>query len=300
MHIVNTHGKVILIGEHAAVYGHKAIVFPLDQVGVKIEAIQSDVSYISSSFFTGKVTDLDERYVSIKTLISKLDQFFNTSLHLNITLNIPLSAGLGASASLASAIVLSYYHFMQKELDDLTHFNWIQISEMLAHGNASGIDAFAMTQKHPFIYQKGHDFQTLNLSLDAYLCVVDTKIAGHTKEAVSKIRDHLLEDPLNINPMIESLGALTFQMEAALTAKDHDHIGACMTKAHHILKSLDVSHEILDELVDVALTCKAKGAKLTGGGLGGCMIAYFDNQAYLQTWIDYVKSKNLPYYIQKV
>jgi mevalonate kinase len=298
---VSSHGKVIWMGEHAVVYGHQAIALPLFQVGCDVDLTKSEKTYIKSSFYEGYVEDMDERFLSIQSLIQRLNQYFHINVHMNITLRIPLSAGLGASASIASAIIQAYYQLCQETLSQEKHVEWIQQSEMIAHGNASGIDAHAMTLKNAFIFKKNEPIMPLKTSLDAYIFIVYTDIEGHTKEAVMKVKDRLLLDAFDTETKLNTLGQLTKDMVQYMKEKAHTHIGRIMTEAHHLLHQLGVSHPTLDQLCALTLRHGALGAKLTGGGLGGCMMAYFLDEASLNQAIEKVKETGFhTYFIQKV
>jgi mevalonate kinase len=296
-----SHGKIIWMGEHAVVYGYKAIALPLFQVGVQVTLSESDESSIKSSFYSGLLTSMPNIYLSIQTLIFELNAFFNTKVSLDIQMKIPLNAGLGASASIASAIVLAYYKHFNQTLDSVTHIKWIQLSEMIAHGRASGIDATAMTLKTPFIFKKDTPFTPFETNLDAHMLIVFSNVSGKTKEAVNHLEILHKEHTKETEERFKILSEVTETLLKSIELKAHDVIGDMMNRAHHVLKSLHLSHKEVDRLVDICLKHKAHGAKLTGGGLGGCMIAYYTDLDALHQTIKEVENKGFhTYFIQKV
>jgi mevalonate kinase len=298
---VLSHGKIIWMGEHAVVYGYQAIAFPLLQVGVQVTLIQSDSTYIQSSFHVGPLETMQRIYLSIQTLIYDLNAYFKTEVHLNIELKIPLNAGLGASASIASAIVLAYYTHFNQTLEASTHIKWIQLSEMIAHGRASGIDAAAMTLYTPFIFKKDTPIIPIETNLDAYMLIVFSNVSGKTKEAVQRLETLHKEDKIKTEEAFKTLAEATEMFLDSIQTKSHDVIGEMMNRAHHILKSLHLSHPVVDSLVDLCIKNKALGAKLTGGGLGGCMIAYYNDLNALNQSINEVQKEGFhTYFIQKV
>ena len=138
-------------------------------------------------------------------------------------------------------------------------------------------------------------FSTLDLDLDAYLVIADTGIHGNTREAVEKVAQ---AEEANL-PHLAVLGDLTEIVQKAIQDKDIQKIGHMMTKAHTHLQAIGVSIDISDQLVKLSLENGALGAKMSGGGLGGCIIALASTKAdaekiskalkeggAVQTWIE--------------
>ena len=296
-----SHGKIIWMGEHAVVYGYQAIALPLFQVGVKASLTISDSTHIESSFFVGALHSMPNTYRSIQTLIYELNAHFKTQSHLKIEMKIPINAGLGASASIASAIVLAYYQHFNQVLDTETHIKWIQLSEMIAHGKASGIDAAAMTLQTPFIFKKDVPIIPMKTDLDAHLLIVFSNVSGKTKEAVNHLETLHKHTPTDVEDAFKTLSEATETLIQSIQTKSHDVIGKMMNRAHDILKSLNLSHPQVDALIQICMKNKALGAKLTGGGLGGCMIAYYIDIDALNQSINEVENSGFhTYFIQKV
>ena len=113
---------------------------------------------------------------------------------------------------------------------------------------------------------------------NASLIIADSGIHGSTREAVGGLRRRYENDPDNIGPRINRLGALTQNAIMALDQADAPALGAAMNEAHTLLTKLSLSLPILDDLADAARRAGALGAKLTGGGLGGCVIALVAGQ----------------------
>ena len=133
------------------------------------------------------------------------------------------------------------------------------------------------------------------MDLSAYLVIADTGVYGHTREAIqvveSKGKDAL--------PFLHALGELTKQAEEAIKTKDAVKLGEILSQAHGNLKAIGVSSPEADALVETALEHGALGAKMSGGGLGGCIIALVANanevhelterleeKGAVQTWIE--------------
>ena len=112
------------------------------------------------------------------------------------------------------------------------------------------------------------------MNLGAYLLIADTGIHGHTRDAIMNIKnmgDRAL-------PMLEKLGKLTEETEKFIEEKDVINIGKNMISAHGELKKLGVSIKKSDVLVKTAIDEGAYGAKMSGGGLGGCIIALMESK----------------------
>ena len=113
---------------------------------------------------------------------------------------------------------------------------------------------------------------------NASLVIVDSGVHGSTHEAVSGLRQRYENDPENIGPRINHLGTLTQIAIMTLDQADAPALGGVMNEAHTLLTELSLSLPILDDLADAARRAGALGAKLTGGGLGGCVIALVAGQ----------------------
>lgn len=111
----------------------------------------------------------------------------------------------------------------------------------------------------------------------AHLVIADSGVHGSTRQAVGGLRLRYEENTGTIGPLIDELGALAQTAVAALGDGDAPALGAVMNRAHTVLAELDLSLPVLDELTASARRAGALGAKLTGGGLGGCVIALADS-----------------------
>ena len=131
----------------------------------------------------------------------------------------------------------------------------------------------------PISFTRNIGFKEIEVNLGAYLVIADTGIHGNTREAVEKVEAIGLDALSDLN----RLGELSQQAEGALKAKNQKLLGQLMSQAHNHLKSLGVSCDLSDLLVATALEHGALGAKMSGGGLGGCIIALTSTEDQAQT-----------------
>lgn len=274
--IGQAHAKVILIGEHSVLYNHPALSLPFKALQVNVIIKPSDKTSIVSDLYVGILDDAPEILSPIIHLIRLLQIHFNlTGCEINIDSNIPWGAGLGSSAALASAITKAFYQSMEISLDHLKLLEWIEISETLAHGRPSGVDALTTSFDVAWIFTKGQTPHSLPLSLHAFLVIAQTQELGSTKEAVKKVAQKVDQEGLIT---INDLGQLTHQSIEYIKEHQLELLGQTLTQAHEHLKHLGISTPTLDYCVELSLKHHALGAKLTGGGLGGCMIALVKDQ----------------------
>lgn len=276
--IGSAHAKIILIGEHAVVYGYPALALPLLSSKVHVTLRKSDETYVSSALVEGPMHTLDETFDPIKKLVEKLLNVFNmNAVSLTIDTDIPINAGLGSSAAISSAITEAFFDYNDVSLSQETRFNYVQFSETLAHQTPSGIDAIITMSKTPIKFIKGESLKPFEIDLDGYLVVGNTGVKGKTKEAVNHIAQTI--NTPSTKALIDQLGVLTLNAISAINDNNLIALGNALTLAHDALTALGVSHPLLDALIKDSLSKGALGAKMTGGGLGGCAIALASNQA---------------------
>ena len=210
---------------------------------------------------------------TIRVSLKRLNQEA-ASIHLIIDSQIPAERGMGSSAAVSVATTRALFDYFDTALTQKELLEIVDISEKIAHGNPSGLDALMTSSSIPYYYIKGQPFEPLTLNLDAYLIVGDTGKTGQTKEAVQSIADKLNgHTELETKKLIDQLGLLADSGRDFLEKNQPDKLGQTMTEVHHILTTLGVSSQELNQLVETAMANEALGAKLTGGGRGGCMIA---------------------------
>lgn len=298
-----TCAKVILFGEHSVVYGYSAIALPLKNLRMRATVTGRDLAgeenagcetgetsiplnsdsriTLSCLDFNGKLSEVPPRFSSVRTAIHAALEFagrVGDSLHVATESNFPPERGLGSSAASAGAVIraiLDYYKIRASE-DEI--FALTQSAERVAHGRPSGLDATATSASWPVRFSSG-EFSRMEINMRAWLILADSGCKGMTRVTVDALRARMDEQPDAVKNKLDELGAIANQAADDLALGRAADMGARMTRAHRILTDLGVSTPQLDKLVRAALDHGALGAKLTGGGGGGCVIALADTEA---------------------
>ena len=268
--IGKSHGKIILIGEHSVVYGYPAIAIPLQKI--EIECI---VEEAKSSFFYNNTNTLS---VAIFTALKYLKKE-NAKIKYKITSQIPQKRGMGSSAAVSIAAIRAVFDYFGKNLESDLLEKLVHTAEIVAHNTPSGLDAKTCLSDKAIKFIKNKGFSYIDLNLDAYLVIADTGIYGNTGDAVQNVKN--LGSKADIP--LKKLGELTDEMTKILTENNEskkeklDNIGKIMTKANTELEKLNITIEKTELFVKTAIENGANGAKISGGGLGGCVIALAEN-----------------------
>ncbi|WIE71501.1 mevalonate kinase [Curtobacterium sp. MCJR17_020] len=282
----SSHGKTILIGEHAVVYGAPALVLPV--LDARVVATVSPVSAgadeaagttvghtLESTVHTGPL-DLAPAAVmpTVTAVTATLRHFGVTDRHFHVRVDseVPTARGMGSSAAVAAAVTAAVADALGETLDAETHHDLIQECERVAHGRPSGLDARGVVAAVPVWFEGGR-IEPVALGARFTFVVADTGVPGHTRQAVAAVRERHDQDPAAVDGVIHRIGELARQARGTLEAGDAQGLGVTMDAAHDLLSALDVSSADLDRLVDAARAAAALGAKLTGGGRGGCVLA---------------------------
>lgn len=273
--IGKSHSKIILIGEHSVVYGYPAIAIPLK----KIE-IECTIEEAKSNFFYDETDTLS---VAIFTALKYLKKE-NAKIKYKITSQIPQKRGMGSSAAVSIAAIRAIFNYFRENLEDELLEKLVNTAEIVAHKTPSGLDAKTCLSDKAIRFVKNKGFSYIGLNLDAYLVIADTGIYGNTGEAIQNVKN--LGDKAELS--LKKLGRLTDEMTRILTGNSENKeekirrekiskIGEIMTAANTELGKLNITIEKTELFVKTAIENGAAGAKISGGGLGGCVIALAEN-----------------------
>ena len=273
--------KAILVGEHAVVHGQPAIALPLSQLQACVDARESTQPLKVSSSYAGRppfcwckddshstdplirVIELTARYFAVDSLRGELI----------IRSDIPVAGGLGSGAAVSAALARGVAALLNREIPSEDLNSIVFEVEKLHHGAPSGIDNTVIVYEKPIYYVKDRSIDFIDISRAFILVVADTGVSAPTHAAVADVRDQLERQPGRTQALFDRIGTLVEQARLAIETGNYGQLGELMTENHALLQSLDVSSALLDSLVDAALRGGACGAKLSGGGRGGNMIA---------------------------
>ncbi|WP_425332242.1 mevalonate kinase [Amycolatopsis alba] len=283
------HGKVILLGEHAVVYGAPALAVPVPGLRVTASADGSSAERDTISFVLPPVADVvavNQAEGGLPGLIARLRDRFGVPgtmwVDVRVACSIPLGRGLGASAAYARAVVLAVADLFGRRLDAEEVFELVQAAESVVHGRASGVDAHAVGSSVPILFSGGA-VERLRIGFDGVVVIADSGVAGRTRDAVELLRGRFAREPLYQARFVDMVESETWASMGDLADGRAKEFGARLTTAHGLLREAGLSTDQIDDLVEVALRAGALGAKITGGGLGGCLIAVTDNAGTAST-----------------
>lgn len=259
------------------VYGQPAIALPLPSVTTQVVMrTANNGQTITSRYFDGPIAQMGQNLAGVAALITTLLDRFDgqtTPFTMAITSDLPAERGMGSSAAVAVAITRAMYRFFQRPLNRELLLSTVDIAEKITHGNPSGIDAATVSSDVPIWFVPRQETLQIPFTLRGYLVIADSGIKGQTGQAVAAVARRKMAFPQETTQQIQRLGELSHQARIALATPDLMHLGQIMTDAQRQLKGLGVSSPELDKLTQVACQNGALGAKLTGGGMGGCLIA---------------------------
>jgi mevalonate kinase len=268
------HGKVLLFGEHAVVHGCRALGAGLSS-GVLARATPAAAWSLRCPSWNLDVI-LDEPH-RVAGCLEVLKRHFPTQpLAFELDASIPAGAGMGSSAAMAVALLRATRAFHALNDDEMTHL-WPLAMEMerVFHGNPSGLDHTAAISGQVFEFVRGTPPQVHVLSLVAPLQLVIglASPGADTGRMVAGFTERLHRRGAAGAGMLAAIGAIVDQATIALQTDDLPSLGELMVMNHGLLMGMGVSSAALDAACHAAVNAGALGAKLTGAGGGGCMIA---------------------------
>jgi mevalonate kinase len=273
-------GKVILLGEHGVVYGNPAIAAGLD-LGVRAHAAQGpldemliDVWGLRVKPSTGEENDLSRAFAGA---LSGLPSG-RPPLEVRCDVELPAGAGLGCSAALGIAVIRAIDEVLDLKRSPASLQDKSLQWERVFHGNPSGIDNAVAAHGGVIHFSKETGVCHLPMARPLHLVIAHSGEASSTAEMVSAVARQRERDSTRVDKVFEGIGALVLNAQRAIADGDHRKLGQLLDLNHALLASLLLSTPRLEALVSRARADGARGAKVTGAGGGGCMLALVDEE----------------------
>ena len=299
-------GKVILLGEHSVVYGRHAIAVPVPQtIRVKVEDCKEGVMLMIPSWGIEYQLDKDiEQRQSFEkpagAILERLN-LSNKGMRIEVFPDIPRGMGLGGSAAIAVAIIRGLSNHFNLGLSDEEVNGMAFESEKIAHGNPSGIDNTMATFGQPLIYRTGEPplVERLNINESFSLVVGFSRHEGVTAKTVRNVREGWRKNTAMYEKIFDDIDDLVLKSVTAIQNNDFALLGQMMNFCQGLLNALQVSNPELERLIGLAREAGALGAKLTGGGGGGAMVALVKNESEVAEAIESEGFETLSFTVSK-
>lgn len=274
-------GKAILFGEHFVVHGIPGIVSAVNLTtdAAVVRTADDNITIFDARKGTEGYTEAKkvQQKESVERML-RMMELSSVGMHIVLGGDLPVMSGIGGSAASSVAIARAVVHEFGLNYDDEKINRIAYEMEKAYAGTPSGIDNTAATFGGLLWFQKspsgGPDIiEHIRLERPVEIVIGNTGKVADTKEMVAGVATRKKENPSAYNPLFERERRLVFDARMLLERDDMQTVGKLMNENHLLLQKIGVSSNELDFLVDLALKNGAYGAKMTGGGGGGCMLA---------------------------
>ncbi|MCC7553436.1 MAG: mevalonate kinase [Methanobacteriaceae archaeon] len=282
--IASAPGKVILFGEHSVVYGEPAIAGAVDKRAfIKIKNSPNNKTILKSYDlnFEAEINSKSKKYYLkkgkpgiIRYILEVLYQHHDHSpIEIILSSNIPIGSGLGSSAAVTVATLAALYRYHKVKFNRKSlAFDAHKIEETV-QGIASPLDTLVCTHGGIIYLSRSKKFQSLRIKFKTPFVIGYSSKHGNTGKMVKDVKFLKENNPKIVNHIISAMGNLTNSGKYAILHNNVSKIGELMNINHGLLDSLGVSTPELSRMVYLARKKGAVGAKITGAGGGGSIIA---------------------------
>ena len=265
---VSAPGKLMLLGEHAVVYGYPCIVTAVDKrLFVEAEIINKKDDEIitpqvkESRFVLETIADFKEKFKIKKSVKVVTNGDFSHNV------------GLGSSSAVTVATFVALSSLFKVSISKREIFDLSYKVNLKIQGVGSGFDIAAATYGGILYFVSGGKvIEPLNID-SLSLVVGYSGVKADTPYYVRRVAETFKLKQQKLQEIFKKISKLVELAKISLTRKNFEDLGKLMTENHNLLRKLGVSIDILDKMVEAALDASALGAKLSGAGGGDCMIA---------------------------
>jgi len=276
-------GKSILFGEHAVVYGRPALAVPVNQVQARVSVfadplgpagrILIDAPEIGLQSELSALPETNPLRLLVTACLVEMGIPRLPAVKIRINSSIPVAAGLGSGAAVSVAALRALSSFLGHPLADERVNDLAFQVEKAYHGTPSGIDNTVITYGRPLFFERGQPYELLRVARPFTLVIADSGISSPTSAAVGGLRARWQADPARYEAIFDQAGALARLARQVIEDGIPQQLGPLIDQNQALLCEMDVSCPELDNLVAAARAAGAWGAKLSGAGKGGNMIA---------------------------
>ncbi|MFW9901066.1 MAG: mevalonate kinase, partial [Candidatus Thorarchaeota archaeon] len=281
-------GKCILFGEHAVVYGYPAIAMAISLKSTCIieELTEEKIELVFQNYdqkyefkdLTDLIKKLPSQFKQISYIFKIIHDRFNCQIsNIKLTISSILfpSSGLGSSASIAVALVMAFNNYYNWELEKVDISELAFEMEKIVHGTPSGIDNTICTFGNVIFFQD-KSFRYIEVPDDFKILITYTNIGHNTKLAIEQLKGLKKKEPLLCDNIFKEIGFYTEKAELELKNGNLNELGILMNNNQKLLATLNLSNNAISKIIDIAIKNGAYGSKITGAGLGGCVISIGD------------------------
>jgi mevalonate kinase len=278
-------GKIILFGEHAVVYGEPAIAAPVSQVRATVTVADAETpgvrliaSDLNESYWLADAPPGDPLARAVRLVEERIDDRPLSHLSITVRSTIPIASGLGSGAATAAALIRALArHLSRAELARAAQVCALAYEvEKIHHGTPSGIDNTVVAYEQPVYFrrqQPENQIETFAVAAPLRLLIADTGLRSETRAVVGDVRRRWQEEPQRFEAIFAACGKIARAARTALEQGNVLQLGQLMNENQAWLEQMTVSSAPLERLVVAARGAGALGAKLSGAGRGGNMIA---------------------------